>query len=41
MRWEGTDVPVVAMKPGSAGGGKGRGSAAEDGGQAVMGGAGA
>jgi len=38
MRGEGTDVLVVAWKPGNAGGAKGPGSLAEGAGQPVMGG---
>jgi len=41
MRGEGTDEPVVAMKPGNAGGARGLDSPAEDVGQPAMGGAGA
>ena len=40
MRGEGADGPVVAMKPGNAGGAKGPDFLAEDG-QPAMGGAGA
>jgi hypothetical protein len=39
MRGEGTDGPMVAMKPGNAGGAKGPDSLAEDAGQPAMGGA--
>ena len=39
MRGEGADGPVVAMKPGNAGGAKGLDFLAEDAGQPVMGGA--
>jgi hypothetical protein len=39
MRGAGTDRPVVAMKPGNAGGAKGPDSPAEDAGQPVRGGA--
>jgi hypothetical protein len=41
MRGEGADGPVVAMKPGNAGGARGPDSLAEDVGQPAMGGAGA
>jgi hypothetical protein len=41
MRGEGTDGLVVAVKPGNAGGAKGRDSPADDAGQPAMGGAGA
>jgi len=39
MRGEGADEPVVAMKPGNAGGAKGLDFSAEDAGQPAMGGA--
>jgi hypothetical protein len=41
MRGEGADGPVVAMKPGNAGGARGPDSLAKDAGQPAMGGAGA
>ena len=39
MRGEGTDGPVVVMKPGNAGGAKGPDSPAEAAGQPAVGGA--
>jgi hypothetical protein len=39
MRGEGADGPVVAMKPGNAGGAKGLDFPADDTGQPAMGGA--
>jgi hypothetical protein len=39
MRGEGADGPVVASKPGNAGGAKGSGDLAEDVSQPAMGGA--
>ena len=41
MRGEGADEPVVAMKPGNAGGAKGPNFLAKGTGQPAMGGAGA
>ena len=40
MRGEGADGPVVARKPGNAGGARGPDSPAEDAGQPAMGGVG-